>query len=45
MFLETLDVKIIDLGTDVPAEKFIEAIENYNANISDDVFITHNYNV
>lgn len=33
MFLETLDVKIIDLGTDVPAEKFIEAIENYNANI------------
>ena len=33
IFLETLDVKIIDLGTDVPAEKFIEAIENYNANI------------
>ena len=33
IFLETLDVKIIDLGTDVSAEKFIEAIENYNANI------------
>ncbi|MEI3235354.1 MAG: cobalamin-dependent protein [Intestinibacter bartlettii] len=32
IFLETLDVKIIDLGIDVP-EKFIEAIENYNANI------------
>ena len=33
IFLETLDVKIIDLGINVPAETFIEAIENNNANI------------
>lgn len=33
IFLETLDVRIVDLGTNVPAEKFVDAIEDNNANI------------
>ena len=30
MMLESAGFEVIDLGVDVPAEKFIEAIENYN---------------
>jgi len=33
MMLETAGFEVIDLGTDVPPEKFVEAVKQYDANI------------